>query len=47
VASSTLGKPVSTIIAGVWPFIAVNLITLAIVTYIPQLSTFFPKLILG
>ncbi|MGJ3263841.1 MAG: TRAP transporter large permease [Salinarimonas sp.] len=47
VASSTLDKPVATIIAGVWPFVLINLIVLAVVTYVPQLSTFFPKLILG
>lgn len=47
VASSTLNKPVSTIIAGVWPFMVVNLLTLIVVTYVPQLSTFLPKLILG
>jgi C4-dicarboxylate transporter DctM subunit len=47
VASSTLDKPVATIIAGVWPFILINLIALALVTYVPQLSTFLPRLILG
>lgn len=47
VASSTLDKPVATIIAGVWPFILINLVALGIVTYVPQLSTFLPKLILG
>ena len=47
VASSTLDKPVARIIAGVWPFIVINLIALAVVTYVPQLSTFLPKLILG
>ncbi|WP_372423661.1 TRAP transporter large permease [Salinarimonas chemoclinalis] len=47
VASSTLGKPVATIIAGVWPFVLINLAVLAVVTYVPQLSTFFPRLILG
>lgn len=45
VASSTLNKPVATIIGGVWPFIAINLLTLIVVTYVPQLSTFFPNLI--
>ena len=47
VASTTLNKPVATIIAGVGPFIAINLLTLAVVTYIPALSTFLPRLILG
>ena len=47
VASSTLDKPVVTIIAGVWPFVLINIATLLVVTYVPQLSTFLPKLILG
>ncbi|MCC2687990.1 MAG: transporter large permease subunit [Rhizobiaceae bacterium] len=47
VASSTLNKPVATIIGGVWPFIVINILTLLVVTYVPQLSTFLPKLILG
>ena len=46
VASSTLGEPVSEIIAGVWPFIAINLATLLVVTYVPQLSMVLPNLIL-
>ncbi len=47
VASSTLGKPVLDIIKGVWPFVAVNIIVLLIVTYVPEISTFIPKLIFG
>ena len=47
VASSTLDKPAMTIIAGVWPFVLINIATLLVVTYVPQLSTFLPKLILG
>lgn len=47
VASSTLNKPVATIIGGVWPFIAINLLTLMVVTYVPQLSTFLPNLLLN
>lgn len=45
VASSTLDKPVTKIIAGVWPFVAANLIALLIVTYIPQISLFIPNLL--
>ncbi|MDP2781540.1 TRAP transporter large permease [Devosia sp.] len=45
VASSTLNEPVAKIISGVWPFIAVNLITLAVVTYLPDLSMFLPRLL--
>ncbi|WP_299476369.1 TRAP transporter large permease [uncultured Paracoccus sp.] len=47
VASSTLSKPVVEIIKGVWPFVAVNLIVLLIVTYVPDISLFIPKLIFG
>jgi C4-dicarboxylate transporter DctM subunit len=47
VASSTLRKPVVSIIAGVTPFIVANLIVLAIITYLPDISTFLPKLLLG
>lgn len=47
VASSTLRKPVATIIGGVWPFLAVNLIVLMLITYIPQISLFIPQLIFG
>lgn len=45
VASSTLRKPVLTIIQGVWPFVGVNLVVLLLVTYIPSLSTFLPALL--
>lgn len=47
VASSTLNKPVSDIIRGVWPFVLVNLIVLMLITYVPQISLFVPKLIYG
>ncbi|MCA0918823.1 TRAP transporter large permease [Pseudooceanicola nanhaiensis] len=47
VASSTLGRPVAQIIAGVWPFVVVNLIVLLLITYIPQISLFVPRLFFG
>ncbi|MFV0490260.1 MAG: TRAP transporter large permease [Pseudorhodobacter sp.] len=47
VASSTLGKPVLDIIQGVWPFVAVNILVLLIVTYVPAISLFIPQLIFG
>ncbi|WP_295811277.1 TRAP transporter large permease [uncultured Nitratireductor sp.] len=47
VASSTLSKPVLTIISGLWPFIIANLIVLAIITYVPDISTFLPNLVFG
>jgi C4-dicarboxylate transporter DctM subunit len=43
VASSTLEKPILTVIIGVLPFIAVNIIVLIAVTLLPSLSTFFPS----
>ena len=46
VASSTLGKPVLTVIQGVWPFLAVNLVVLALITYVPDVSMFLPNLIM-
>jgi len=47
VASSTLGKPVMTIISGIWPFVIANLVALAIITYVPSISTFLPNLVFG
>jgi C4-dicarboxylate transporter DctM subunit len=47
VAASTLNKKVVDITAGVWPFIAVNLVVLAIVTYVPGVATFLPNLLVG
>jgi len=47
VASSTLDKPVMDVVRGVLPFIAVNLIALLVVTYVPALSLFVPRLIYG
>ena len=45
VAASTLGKKVVDITQGVWPFVAVNLVVLAIVTYVPGVATFLPNLL--
>ena len=45
VASSTLNKPVITIIRGILPFLLVNIFLLLIITYIPEISTFLPSLI--
>lgn len=47
VASSTLNKPISAVMAGITPFILINLATLMVVTYVPDLSTFLPRLLLG
>ena len=45
VASSTLNKSVIKIIRGIWPFLLVNIFVLIVITYIPEISTFLPKLI--
>lgn len=47
VASSTLNKPISAVMAGITPFILINIATLLVVTYVPDLSTFLPRLLLG
>lgn len=47
VASSTLNKPVMSIIKGVWPFVVANIIVLMMITYIPSISLFIPNLIFG
>jgi C4-dicarboxylate transporter DctM subunit len=45
VTASTLRRPVETVIAGVWPFIATNAIVLMLITYLPAVSTFILRLI--
>ncbi|GGA28353.1 TRAP transporter large permease [Neptunicoccus cionae] len=47
VASSTLQKPVLSIIKGVWPFVFVNILVLLVITYVPQISLFIPKMLFG
>ena len=47
VASSTLNEPVLKIISGVWPFVLVNILVLLIITYVPPISLFVPRLIFG
>ncbi|MBM3385694.1 MAG: TRAP transporter large permease subunit, partial [Betaproteobacteria bacterium] len=46
VTSSTLGRPVETVIRGIWPFIGVNLAVLVLITYVPAISTALPRLLL-
>jgi C4-dicarboxylate transporter, DctM subunit len=45
VTSSTLKRPVETVIAGVWPFIATNVAVLLLITYVPQISTAVLRLV--
>ncbi|WP_322866615.1 TRAP transporter large permease [Aquicoccus sp. G2-2] len=44
VASSSLRKPVAEIIAGIWPFILVNIVVLLLVTYVPGFTALFAAL---
>ena len=46
VAAGTLRRPVEEVIAGVWPFILVNVAVLMVISYIPSISTALPKLLL-
>ena len=45
VTASTLRKPVEAVIAGIWPFVLTNLGVLAVVTYVPAVSTALPRLL--
>ena len=45
VAASTLRKPVISVVAGVWPFVVVNLLVLGIISYEPDISLFVPRLL--
>jgi C4-dicarboxylate transporter DctM subunit len=45
VASSTLQRPVELLMAGIWPFVLTNLVTLAVISYVPQISTTIVRLL--
>ena len=45
VTSATLNRPIEKVIAGILPFVAVNLVVLVLVSYLPRLSTFLPNLL--
>jgi C4-dicarboxylate transporter DctM subunit len=45
VASSTLRRPVETVISGIWPFVLTNVVVLILITYVPQVSTVMLSLI--
>lgn len=47
IMSSTTGAPVDDVARGVFPFILILVVLLALVTFIPQLSLFLPELIYG
>jgi C4-dicarboxylate transporter DctM subunit len=44
VASTTLSRPVTEIISGIWPFIVTNVVVLMVISYIPSVSTVLPRL---
>lgn len=46
VVSGTLKRSVETVISGIWPFIAVNVVVLMIISYVPFISTALPRLLL-
>lgn len=47
IMASTTGAPVDRVARGVLPFIALLLVLLAMVTFIPQLSLFLPEMFYG
>jgi C4-dicarboxylate transporter DctM subunit len=44
VAASTLNRSMEAVVAGIWPFIATNIAALILISYIPPISTFLPKI---
>jgi len=46
VTATTLQRPVEQVVAGVWPFILVNMAVLVLIAYVPAISTALPKLLL-
>jgi C4-dicarboxylate transporter DctM subunit len=44
VAASTLNRPMEAVVAGIAPFIVTNVVVLILISYIPALSTFLPKI---
>ena len=47
VVQSAFGFPLRTIIRGIWPLLGVQLIALLIVTYLPAVSLWLPRLLFG
>ncbi len=46
VASSTLNRPVESVIGGIGRFVLVNIAVLILITYVPSISTALPRLLL-
>ena len=47
VASSITKKPILTVSKGVIPFIVISIIALLVITYIPEVSLFIPRMVYG
>jgi len=45
VATGTTGLPFSRIVKGVWPFIAVSILALIVITYVPVVSMWLPSIL--
>jgi C4-dicarboxylate transporter DctM subunit len=46
VTAGTLRRPVEEVVAGVWPFILVNIAVLMVISYVPVISTALPRIML-
>lgn len=47
VLSTISAAPVMEVVRGIWPFLVLLLVVLAIITYVPQLSLWLPNLVYG
>jgi len=45
VASGPTGLPYSRIVKGIWPFIAISIIALIVITYVPKISMWLPNML--
>jgi len=45
VASGPTGLPFSRIVKGIWPFIAISILSLIVITYIPEISMWLPNML--
>jgi C4-dicarboxylate transporter, DctM subunit len=47
VLATISSAPVTEVVRGIWPFLVLLLLCLAIITYVPQLSLWLPDLVYG
>ena len=47
VAQPVTGAKMKDIIVGVFPYLAISLIALIVITYVPQITLFIPRLVYG